>query len=262
MNTRLNFYRFLNVILLVIIFSLGRVMFVSAHGGDGTLIHACVNNRSGAVRIVSANTACDASKETALDWGVQGPQGDKGDTGDVGPTGPQGEPGPAGVSCDLEWRIKYAVPEFAISQTCAIDSDVDGLADAEENIHGTNPLISDTDGDGLFDGVEIKHPNICFTSGGPLNPLMSDTDGDTLTDADECFLYLTFPGDSDSDDDGIIDSNEDIYNVWDDDNDGLAFDAEWWFMTDANNPDTDGDGFSDRVEAGAGTAPTDQGSHP
>jgi hypothetical protein len=102
-KTRLKFYRFLSLILLVALLSLSGVMYVSAHGGDVTLIHACVNTRFGAVRIVSATTTCDASKETALDWDIQGPmgpqgnKGDKGDTGPAGPQGPQGEQGPQGV---------------------------------------------------------------------------------------------------------------------------------------------------------------------
>jgi hypothetical protein len=98
-QTKLKFYRFLSIFLLVTLLSLSGVMYVSAHGGDVTLIHACVNNRNGAVRIVSATTTCEANKETALDWSIQGPKGDKGDSGDVGPMGsqgPQGQMGPQG----------------------------------------------------------------------------------------------------------------------------------------------------------------------
>lgn len=88
--TKLKFYRFLSTILLIAMLSMSGVMYVSAHGGDITLIHACVNSRTGAVRIVSATTTCDANKESALDWGIQGPKGDKGDTGPTGPQGPAG----------------------------------------------------------------------------------------------------------------------------------------------------------------------------
>ena len=91
-KTRLKFHRILNAILIAVLASISGVMYVSAHGGDMTLIHACANNRSGAVRIVSATTTCEANKETALDWSIQGP---KGDTGDVGPIGPQGPAGGA-----------------------------------------------------------------------------------------------------------------------------------------------------------------------
>lgn len=99
-QTRLKFHRLLNFVLLVALVCMSGVVYVSAHGGDGSLIHACVNNRNGAVRIVGANTACDPGRETALDWGIQGPKGDKGDTGDtgpIGPQGPQGEPGSGGL---------------------------------------------------------------------------------------------------------------------------------------------------------------------
>jgi hypothetical protein len=40
---------------------------IYAHGGDATLIHACVNKNSGAVKIVDANASCKKN-ETALDW--------------------------------------------------------------------------------------------------------------------------------------------------------------------------------------------------
>jgi len=39
-----------------------------------------------------------------------------------------------------------------------LDSDQDGLSDADElNVYGTNPLKSDTDGDGYLDGEEVKN---------------------------------------------------------------------------------------------------------
>src|SRR6266704_2992979 len=38
----------------------------------------------------------------------------------------------------------------------SIDSDCDGLTNAEEKLYGTNPNSSDTDGDGYSDGVEVK----------------------------------------------------------------------------------------------------------
>jgi len=36
------------------------------------------------------------------------------------------------------------------------DSDQDGLADGEEKIYGTDPLVADSDGDGYSDGVEVE----------------------------------------------------------------------------------------------------------
>ena len=65
--------------------------------GSGEIIHACVTNGTGVVRIVSAETTCTAN-ETALEWGVVGLQGPKGDTGATGATGPQGAKGDTGAT--------------------------------------------------------------------------------------------------------------------------------------------------------------------
>lgn len=58
-----------------------------------------------------------------------------------------------------------------------IDTDQDGLTDAEEKVLGTNPNNPDTDGDGLNDGEEAT---VYKTN--PLNP---DTDGDGYPDGVE-----------------------------------------------------------------------------
>jgi hypothetical protein len=58
-----------------------------------------------------------------------------------------------------------------------IDSDNDGLTDAEEIALGTDPFNPDTDGDGLTDFEEVR---IYKTD--PLNP---DTDGDGFSDGEE-----------------------------------------------------------------------------
>jgi hypothetical protein len=119
---RFNFHRILNAILITAFLSMMGVMYVSAHGGDLTLIHACANNRSGAVRIVTPTTTCDG-RETPLDWniqgpmGPQGPEGVQGSQGEVGPPGPQGEPGtggpPQAVTQTLGFaRITTAFPNF------------------------------------------------------------------------------------------------------------------------------------------------------
>ncbi len=59
----------------------------------------------------------------------------------------------------------------------AVDSDHDGLTDAQEAKLGTDPNNPDTDGDGLTDGQEV---NVYHTN--PLNP---DTDGDGYSDGVE-----------------------------------------------------------------------------
>jgi hypothetical protein len=101
----------LMVALAVILLSLVSVTYVSAHGGNTALIHACVSNSSGEIKIIAATATCP-SNYRALDWNIQGPAGQQGPigpvgpmgpvgpTGSVGPTGPigpQGEPGPQGL---------------------------------------------------------------------------------------------------------------------------------------------------------------------
>ena len=55
----------------------------------------------------------------------------------------------------------------------------------------------------------------------------------------------------------VINSN---YNeLLDADNDGLSIDEEKLYMTDPNNPDTDGDGYSDGDEVKAGYNPNGEG---
>jgi hypothetical protein len=72
-------------------FGLG--VYTSAHGGDTSRVHGCVDNRTGALRIVGATQNCTASKETALDWSITGPTGPQGIQGPEGPQGPAGVPG-------------------------------------------------------------------------------------------------------------------------------------------------------------------------
>ncbi|MFH1427843.1 MAG: CAP domain-containing protein [Patescibacteria group bacterium] len=61
--------------------------------------------------------------------------------------------------------------------TISIDSDADGLSDAEEKILGTDPYNADTDNDDLSDLAEVKTYKT--------NPLDPDTDGDGIKDGAE-----------------------------------------------------------------------------
>ena len=83
----------------------------------------------------------------------------------------------------------------------------------------------------------------------------NDSDNDGLLDTEEA-MYGTDPNDADSDADGIDDGNELAYwgADWDTDYDGDA-------ATYANNlldPDSDNDGFNDGAEVAAGTDPSDE----
>lgn len=118
----------------------------------------------------------------------------------------------------------------------------------------TDPLLTDTDQGGVWDGYEDRNHN-GRTDPGETHPLQGsddlDADGDGLHNEHEEALGLD-PFDSDTDDDGIADGAD---GILDSDSDGLI---------DAADPDSDNDGLPDGLEAGvtAATAPagTDQGS--
>ena len=144
-------------------------------------------------------------------------------------------------------------------QTQPVDTDSDGLTDAQENDLGTDPNNADTDGDGLTDGDEINDYGT--------DPLQADTDGDGLNDGDEVNSHDTDPLNSDSDSDGLSDGAEVNQHRTDplssdSDGDGISDGDEInQHNTDPNNADTDGDGFTDSQELEMGTNPTD-GSDP
>jgi hypothetical protein len=82
-----------------------------------------------------------------------------------------------------------------------LDHDNDGLLDDDEiSIHGTNPDLFDTDGDGLGDGQELGVTYV--TAPGDTNPAIFIEDSDPLTTTDP-LLY-------DSDTGGASDGNEDV----------------------------------------------------
>ena len=83
-----------------------------------------------------------------------------------------------------------------------LDSDGDGLTDAEEAVLGTDPNNPDTDGDGLDDFTEVD----TAVNGCP-DPLTPDSDGDTLLDGAEVALG-TDPCNPDSDGDGVDDGTD------------------------------------------------------
>lgn len=91
------------------------------------------------------------------------------------------------------------------------DSDNDGLPDFYEDAIRTDKYNVDSDGDGLPDGYEL-------------------------------FTTLTYPNTSDTDDNGVLDGQED------NDNDGISNIEEFKLVINPNDADTDGDGLSDSNE--------------
>ena len=147
------------------------------------------------------------------------------------------------------------------------DQDGDGLSDAIEIfITNTLPGNPDSDGDGLSDAVETgigaNLGNYLSATNTGTNPNDPDTDGDDLLDGDEIDLG-TDPHLVDTDGDLLSDGDEvNIYGsdplVKDTDEDGIE-DGEEVIdrLTDPTNPDTDGDGINDGDEKDSGSNPTD-----
>lgn len=114
------------------------------------------------------------------------------------------------------------------------DTDADGLIDGVEKYYGTDINNADTDGDGLTDYVEVV-----VLGSNPLvagNEVNEDYDGDTLSNLEEVKIG-TDPSTPDTDADGLDDNRE------------------LEIGTDPVNYDTDGDGASDGVEVDLGTDP-------
>lgn len=113
------------------------------------------------------------------------------------------------------------------------DLDGDRLTNFDEFRVGTDPLLTDTDGDDLRDRFELVVTGT--------DPLMADTDGDGTEDGKE-----------DPDGDGLTNAREQEVgsdpNLADGDGDGLNDPAELEKGTDPLNPDTDDDFLEDGTE--------------
>lgn len=140
-----------------------------------------------------------------------------------------------------------------------VDSDGDGLTDADEAAVGTDPTLPDTDGDGVGDAAEVAAGT---------SPLAADTDGDGLGDADE-IAAGTDPFTVDSDGDGLTDGEEVVRgsDPLDPSSPGSATEAATGVpeptaaatvgpTETAGGADADGDGLSDAREKDLGTNPS------
>jgi len=150
----------------------------------------------------------------------------------------------------------------------ARDRDGDGNPDGRS----TDPLDSDTDNDGLSDGIEVIGWTIRVVDLGvrdifvQSDPGLYDTDRDGLSDSVEYYETFTNTSNIDTDSDGLEDFTEardgftwngSVYftnaSMFDTDNDGLndgeeVVNGEDQYVTHANNADTDDDGLSDGGE--------------
>ena len=131
-----------------------------------------------------------------------------------------------------------------------VDTDNDGINDLIEL--GKNELKPlDTDNDGIInaldsdddaDGIKTEVELLLGT-----NPLLADSDSDGISDLDEVGKLLGKP--LDTDEDGIIDALDTEENL-DKDGDGLSDLLEKQLNSDPNNVDSDDDGINDNEELG------------
>ncbi|RYZ02713.1 MAG: hypothetical protein EOO73_30595 [Myxococcales bacterium] len=160
--------------------------------------------------------------------------------------------------------------------TLPLDTDDDGLTDAEEDTLGTDPLDADSDNDGVLDGAE-PNPSSDTDGDGFINPLDPDSDNDGLFDGTELGLdctdpdtnpnagtckadadpgTVTLPLDPDTDDGGVNDGSEDA-NLDGALDPGETDPTAGQGADDGDNLDPDGDGLSTGVEETLGTDPND-----
>ena len=183
-----------------------------------------------------------------------------------------------GDSMPDKWEIDNGLNPLS-STDALLDTDGDGLTNAQEYVPRTNPERADTDSDGLSDSAEVNAHRT--------DPLKADTDGDGLSDGEEINTYRTDPLKADTDDDGLNDSAEvnahrtdplkadtdgdGLPDKWEVDNglnplsssdalqdgdgDGLANAQEYGLGTNPNRSDTDGDGLPDKWEVDNGLNP-------
>lgn len=194
---------------------------------------------------------------------------------------------------DAQQPVKSTAADEAIGTTSnvvleqGIDTDKDGLTDAEEQQLGTNINNTDTDSDGLFDREEVK---VYKT-----NALIADTDADGMSDGDEVKIgrnpagegsllntiatstpaslteesptSASLPLQPNSTNENIPVVTESVKNevapvatspvdaTIDSDQDGLTDVEETKYGTDPVNSDTDGDTYLDGAEVKGGYNP-------
>ncbi|MFQ5980613.1 MAG: DOMON domain-containing protein [Candidatus Heimdallarchaeota archaeon] len=151
-------------------------------------------------------------------------------------------------------------------ETAEIDTDQDGLSDADEVLWGTNSTNSDSDDDGLLDGWEafweLKNgsredptffdPTVPDTDGDGTNDALEDYDDDSLTSSEEVG-WTTNPLLKDTDEDGLSDGEEVAY--WNGEGISPLTDSDGDGIPNILDSDSDNDVLSDGDEIEQGRDP-------
>jgi hypothetical protein len=143
-----------------LIFSLSGNARVFAHGGDATLVHACIANVIKTVRIVGPNENC-SKLETPRHWSITGPQGPQGIQGPPGPSGTGGGTGVyvetngvvVGPALDLLGNTARPVPQLGTgNKLWLLLLSINGIADT---LGGVNQYFTSSDCSGapFFEAV-------------------------------------------------------------------------------------------------------------
>lgn len=161
------------------------------------------------------------------------------------------------LDSDDDGVLDYTETQTYKTKADQADSDSDGLTDNQEL--GINTSLPDLDGSGPLKGTDLTRQKLDSDTTSKTDPLKSDTDGDGLPDGTEDSnrdgkydltfnnsLYETHPLDQDSDDDGILDGVEvNGYKPTASENAAQAS-----YKSHPRLTDTDGDGLSDALEIG------------
>ncbi len=190
----------------------------------------------------------------------------------------------ANTSLTIAAHPDYNTAAYDLNDFEPLDSDYDGLWDITELSIGTDVNEPDSDSDGLTDYNEVAYDGnaLTYNPANDLNPLMLDTDNDGMGDGWELLWGMdpladdgakdddwepdgltnlqeyqnnTDPNNADTDADGMTDGWEVLYGFnpayndgdgyQDPDGDELVNWLEYKYGTEPNNPDTDGDTIQD-----------------